>query len=46
MRALKNHKNLLVFSILPLFVRTFNKTIGCSRFVFNFFLGKQKEKDA
>src|SRR3954452_687436 len=23
-----------------------NKTIGCSRFVFNFFLGKQKEKDA
>ncbi|MFJ5623505.1 IS200/IS605 family element RNA-guided endonuclease TnpB [Peribacillus loiseleuriae] len=22
-----------------------NKTIGCSRFVFNFFLGKQKEKD-
>jgi putative transposase len=23
-----------------------NKTVGCSRFVFNFFLGKQKEKDA
>ncbi|MCM3693229.1 IS200/IS605 family element RNA-guided endonuclease TnpB [Neobacillus niacini] len=23
-----------------------NKTIGCSRFVFNFFLNKQKEKDA
>ncbi|MFB7642797.1 helix-turn-helix domain-containing protein, partial [Peribacillus butanolivorans] len=23
-----------------------NKTIGCSRFVYNFFLGKQKEKDA
>src|SRR6476469_5575645 len=23
-----------------------NKTIGCSRFVFNFSLGKQKEKDA
>ncbi|MBM4765411.1 IS200/IS605 family element RNA-guided endonuclease TnpB, partial [Bacillus sp. B15-48] len=23
-----------------------NKTIGCSRFVFNFFLGRQKEKDA
>ena len=23
-----------------------NKTIGCSRFVFNFFLSKQKEKDA
>lgn len=23
-----------------------NKTIGCSRFVFNFFLDKQKEKDA
>nr|WP_246197395.1 RNA-guided endonuclease TnpB family protein [Cytobacillus depressus] len=23
-----------------------NKTIGCSRFVFNLFLGKQKEKDA
>ncbi|WP_407984351.1 hypothetical protein [Priestia abyssalis] len=22
-----------------------NKTIGCSKFVFNFFLGKQKEKD-
>ena len=23
-----------------------NKTIGCSRFVFNFFLGKQKDQDA
>ena len=23
-----------------------NKTIGCARFVFNFFLGKQKEQDA
>ncbi|MFS0775694.1 IS200/IS605 family element RNA-guided endonuclease TnpB [Neobacillus sp. 3P2-tot-E-2] len=23
-----------------------NKTIGCSRFVFNFFLGKQKEKES
>ena len=23
-----------------------NKTIGCSRFVFNFFFGKQKDKDA
>src|SRR5699024_9478910 len=23
-----------------------NKTFGCSRFMFNFFLGKQKEKDA
>ncbi len=23
-----------------------NKTFGCSRFVFNFFLGKQKDKDA
>ncbi|WP_396897513.1 IS200/IS605 family element RNA-guided endonuclease TnpB [Niallia endozanthoxylica] len=23
-----------------------NKTVGCSRFVFNFFLGKQKDKDA
>jgi putative transposase len=23
-----------------------NKTIGCCRFVFNFFLAKQKEKDA
>lgn len=23
-----------------------NKTIGCTRFVFNFFLGKQKEKVA
>ena len=23
-----------------------NKTIGCSRFVFNYFLGKQKQKDA
>ena len=22
-----------------------HKTIGCSRFVFNFFLGRQKEKD-
>ncbi|WP_100010539.1 IS200/IS605 family element RNA-guided endonuclease TnpB [Lentibacillus sediminis] len=26
-------------------VELINKTIGCSRFVFNFFLGKQKEKD-
>ncbi|WP_280768787.1 helix-turn-helix domain-containing protein, partial [Salipaludibacillus daqingensis] len=23
-----------------------HKTLGCSRFVFNFFLGKQKQKDA
>jgi putative transposase len=23
-----------------------HKTLGCTRFVFNFFLGKQKEKDA
>ena len=23
-----------------------NKTIGCSRFVYNFFVGKQKKKDA
>ncbi|WP_373895370.1 IS200/IS605 family element RNA-guided endonuclease TnpB [Virgibacillus sp. CBA3643] len=27
-------------------VELINKTIGCSRFVFNFFLSKQKEKDA
>lgn len=27
-------------------VELINKTIGCSRFVFNFFLGKQKDKDA
>ncbi|AGK55830.1 IS200/IS605 family element RNA-guided endonuclease TnpB [Bacillus sp. 1NLA3E] len=27
-------------------IEQINKTIGCSRFVFNFFLGKQKEKDA
>ncbi|AGK53205.1 IS200/IS605 family element RNA-guided endonuclease TnpB [Bacillus sp. 1NLA3E] len=27
-------------------IEKINKTIGCSRFVFNFFLGKQKEKDA
>jgi putative transposase len=27
-------------------VELINKTIGCSRFIFNFFLGKQKEKDA
>lgn len=27
-------------------VELINKTIGCSRFDFNFFLGKQKEKDA
>ncbi|RKL68187.1 transposase [Salipaludibacillus neizhouensis] len=27
-------------------VELINKTIGCSRFVFNFFLGKQKQKDA
>ncbi|MGG3890106.1 helix-turn-helix domain-containing protein, partial [Metabacillus fastidiosus] len=26
-------------------IELINKTIGCSRFVFNFFLGKQKEKD-
>src|SRR4249919_3155265 len=27
-------------------IELINKTIGCSRFVFNFFLGKQKGKDA
>ena len=27
-------------------IELINKTIGCSRFVFNFFLCKQKEKDA
>ncbi|WP_318506481.1 IS200/IS605 family element RNA-guided endonuclease TnpB [Bacillus sp. T3] len=27
-------------------IELINKTIGCSRFVFNFFLSKQKEKDA
>lgn len=27
-------------------IELINKTIGCSRFVFNFFLGKQKDKDA
>ncbi|SDN87072.1 RNA-guided endonuclease TnpB family protein, partial [Bacillus sp. OK048] len=27
-------------------IELINKTIGCSRFVFNFFLGKQQEKDA
>jgi putative transposase len=27
-------------------IELINKTIGCSRFVFNFFLGKQKERDA
>jgi putative transposase len=27
-------------------VELINKTIGCSRFIFNFFLGKQREKDA
>lgn len=27
-------------------MKLINKTIGCSRFIFNFFLGKQKEKDA
>lgn len=27
-------------------IELINKTMGCSRFVFNFFLGKQKEKDA
>jgi putative transposase len=27
-------------------IKLINKTIGCSRFVFNFFLGKQKDKDA
>lgn len=26
-------------------IELINKTIGCSRFVFNFFVGKQKEKD-
>ncbi|MED4533366.1 IS200/IS605 family element RNA-guided endonuclease TnpB [Metabacillus fastidiosus] len=26
-------------------IELINKTIGCSRFVFNFFLGKQKKKD-
>jgi putative transposase len=27
-------------------IELINKTIGCSRFVFNFFLAKQKAKDA
>ncbi|WP_226670005.1 helix-turn-helix domain-containing protein, partial [Metabacillus litoralis] len=27
-------------------IELINKTIGCSRFVFNFFLAKQKQKDA
>lgn len=27
-------------------IELINKTIGCSRFVYNFFLGKQKDKDA
>ena len=27
-------------------IELINKTIGCSRFVFNFFLDKQKDKDA
>ncbi|WVX80368.1 helix-turn-helix domain-containing protein [Niallia oryzisoli] len=27
-------------------IELINKTIGCPRFVFNFFLGKQKDKDA
>ena len=27
-------------------IELINKTIGCSRFMFNFFLGKQKDKDA
>lgn len=27
-------------------IELINKTIGCSRFVFNFFLGKQKEQDS
>lgn len=27
-------------------IELINKTFGCSRFVFNFFLGKQKQKDA
>ena len=27
-------------------IELINKTIGCSRFVFNFFLGKQKQKDS
>src|SRR6185437_8903950 len=27
-------------------IELINKTIGCTRFVFNFFLGKQKDKDA
>lgn len=27
-------------------IELINKTIGCSRFVFNFFLGKQKDKDS
>lgn len=27
-------------------IKLIHKTIGCARFVFNFFLGKQKEKDA
>ncbi|WP_236687110.1 helix-turn-helix domain-containing protein [Ornithinibacillus californiensis] len=27
-------------------IELINKTIGCSRFVFNYFLAKQKQKDA
>ncbi len=27
-------------------VELINKTIGCSRFVYNYFVGKQKDKDA
>lgn len=27
-------------------IELINKTIGCARFVFNFFLAKQKQKDA
>ena len=36
------------FSIYPNTkqIELINKTIGCSRFVFNFFLDKQKDKDA
>src|SRR5690625_39021 len=36
------------FRIYPNKIQTelINKTIGCTRFVFNFFLGKQKNKDA
>ena len=43
-----NLKKAYKFRIYPNYnqIDLINKTIGCSRFVYNYFVGKQKNKDA